>query len=73
MLVNDLVRIAAAGGGLKLSAADISPNDLVRIAVSAGKHEPFPSRIVITDAKHVAPNDLVRIAVAGRGCVMFEF
>ncbi|RPA23345.1 hypothetical protein [Shewanella frigidimarina] len=65
----DLVRIAAAGGGMTLSASK-STTDLVRICVAASSHG---ASITIINADSKSTTDLVRIAVAGKGCVTFDF
>lgn len=66
--VNDLVRIAAAGGGLDLRAGGIAVNDLVRIAAAASNGR---GQIIISPAG-IAANDLVRIGAAGKGTVLFQ-
>jgi hypothetical protein len=65
---NELIRIAAAGGGFRINAArDI--NDLVRIAAAAGQHG---ARVVIHGVGNMPTDDLIRIAAAGKGAVAFE-
>ncbi len=66
--VNDLVRIAAAGGGFTIDASNYEVNDLVRIAAAAQNHK---SRIHLTNAHILDTNDLVRIGAAGKGAVSF--
>ncbi len=64
----DLVRIAAAGGGMILSASKPT-SDLVRIcATASGKG----ASITILNADSKSTTDLVRIAAAGSGCVTFD-
>lgn len=65
---NDLIRIANAGGGFKLSAARRDINDLIRIANAAGGK----GRLVLVDAGRFTTNDLIRISNAGKGSVYFE-
>ena len=65
---NDLERIAAAGGGLRISALR-GANDLVRIAVAASGHH---ARIVIYGTDGMTTDDLVRVGEAGNGVVSFE-
>lgn len=67
--VDDLVRIAAAGGGMKVPS-HYSTDDLVRIAATASSKG---SQITIAGASERATDDLVRIAAAGKGCVVFKF
>ena len=65
---NDLIRIAAAGGGFKIDGAARATNDLIRIAAaSAGK-----GKVVFTNMAASSTNDLIRIAAVGKGSVFFE-
>ena len=66
---DELVRIAVAGGGLRLDAAGRSTDDLVRIAV-AGSTKGL--RLVFAGLTGRSTDELVSIAVAGKGCVVFE-
>ena len=67
-VIDDLVRIAAAGGGFILNAGTRSTDDLVRIAAAArGK-----GRIVFRGLGTRSTDDLVRISAAGGGAVSFE-
>ena len=68
--VNDLSRIAAAGGGFSLNAKSVTTNDIARIAAAASK---TGARITITSAGSMPVNDLARIAAAGKGVVVFEW
>lgn len=66
---DDLVRIAAAGGGFTLTASNRTTNDLVRIAAAAsGKG----SRIAFTGLSTRTTDDLVRIGAASKGSVILE-
>lgn len=65
---NDLIRIAAAGGGMTLSAQKPT-NDLIRIAASAAN---TGAQLTIVNASSKPTNDLIRIASAGKGCVAFD-
>ncbi len=67
--VEDLVRIAHVGGGLKLDGANISDDALVRIA-HAASHK--GARIVVVNSSHFTTDQLMRIGQIGRGCVLFE-
>ena len=66
---NELVRIAAVGGGLTLDASTRPTEDLIRIATSAALNG---ARVIFTNAAAMTSNDLIRIGVAGRGVVHFE-
>ncbi len=67
--VEDLCRIAHAGGGLKLDGANIDVDALARIA-HAAKHK--GARIVVINSSHFTTDQLMRIGHAGGGCVIFE-
>jgi len=64
----DLIRIAAAGGGMYVSATK-STTDLIRIAAAASTKG---ARLFVTDASRKPTADLIRIAAAGKGSVMFD-
>jgi hypothetical protein len=67
--VDELARIALAGGGFALDCAGRSTDDLVRIALAAsGKG----SRIVFRGLENAPIDDLARLSLAGKGCVSFE-
>lgn len=66
---NDLVRIAAAGGGFILDASLRSTDDLVRIAAAASMHG---ARVTFSGLKLRSTDDLVRISAAGKGAVVLE-
>jgi len=69
LTVEDLCRIAHAGGGLKLDGASINDDALARIA-HAAKHK--GARIVVANSSHFTTAQLMRIGHAGGGCVLFE-
>lgn len=67
--VDELARIALAGGGFTLDCAGRTTDELARIAVAAsGKG----ARIVFRGLENAPIDDLARLAVAGKGCVSFE-
>jgi DNA replication protein len=68
--VDQLVRIAAAGGGFTLDAATKTVEQVVRIAAAASTKG---AQITITNAQTKTVDHLVRIAAAGKGCVIFDF
>ena len=63
-LIDDLVRIAAAGGGFKLDASTRRADDLVRIAAAASTKG---AKIIFTGLKTRTTEELVRIGAAGKG------
>ena len=64
----DLIKIAAAGGGFVLEATGFQLNDLVRIASAAASTQ---ARITIRGT-HLPTDQMIQIAAAGRGVVVFE-
>lgn len=68
-MVSDLVRIAAAGGGLRINCQGKMVSDLVRIAAAGSSKR---SIIILENTKHIMISDKVRIAAAGQGCVIFN-
>ena len=69
--IDDLVRIAAAGGGMHV-AARMRTDDLARIASAAAASSNRGARIIVTGRSAKSTDDLVRIAAAGKGCVVFD-
>jgi DNA replication protein len=67
--IDDLVRIAAAGGGFTLDASMKHTNDLVRIAAAASR---TGTKITLRGLSLRPVDDLVRISAAGNGCVQFS-
>ena len=66
---DDLIRIAAAGGGFRLDVADRPADELVRIAAAASD---WGVRLLFAGVSSRSTDDLVRIADAGEGCAEFE-
>jgi len=66
---DELIRIAAAGGGFTFDAATRPTEDLVRIAAAAGRKG---ARIGLRGLSVRPIEDIVRIASAGKGAVHFE-
>jgi DNA replication protein len=67
--IEELVRIAVAGGGFTTSAAPYTTEQLVRLAGAAGG---TGSRIHLLDLADRPTADLVRIALAGDSSISFE-
>ncbi|MFA5093328.1 MAG: hypothetical protein WC543_05250 [Candidatus Omnitrophota bacterium] len=68
-LTDDLVRIAASGGGLRFQATSRLTEDLVRIALAGSNSG---ARLYFLGMSSRLTEDLVRIALAGKGAVVFE-
>lgn len=71
ILPENLVRIAAAGGGLiiDLKKQSLMPNVLMRIAAASANSG---ATIVIRNPELLLPNLMIDIAIAGNGHVIFE-
>lgn len=67
---DDLVRILAAGGGMKLPTAYKNTDALVRFAAAARAKG---ARLVFEVNSILTVDDLVRIGAAGGGAVSFEW
>jgi len=67
--INELVQIAAAGGGFRIKVNVKSTTDLVQIAAAASK---TGAHIIFIGLKTRPPDELVQIAAAGKGCVFFD-
>jgi ABC-type molybdate transport system substrate-binding protein len=66
---DQLVRIAAAGGGMYIDASSRTTDQLVRIASAASS---TGATIHINNSSNKTTDQLVRIAAAGSGCVVFD-
>jgi hypothetical protein len=69
MSVEELVRIASAGGGFRMKASLKSIEELVRIAAAASSKG---ARIVFEGLELRSTEEIIRIAAAGKGCIAFE-
>lgn len=69
MIVSDLVRIAAAGGGLRIDCNNKVVADLVRIANAASMGGGY---LILENTEKMIVSDIVRIAAAGKGHVIFN-
>ncbi len=68
-MISDMVRIAAAGGGLRIDCRGKLVSDLVRIAAAGCGRR---GRIILENTSHILVSDKIRIAAAGQGCVLFN-
>jgi hypothetical protein len=66
---NDLLRIAAAGGGLELEASLRPTADLMRIAAACANGG---GTLILRGMSLRPTDDLMRIAAAGQGKVIFS-
>lgn len=69
MMESDLVRIAAAGGGLRIDCSKHMVSDIVRIAAAASQSR---AMIILENSGKLMTSDAVRIAAAGKGYVIFN-
>jgi hypothetical protein len=69
MSTEHLVRIAAAGGGIRFNVRGRSTDDLVRIAAAASTGG---ARLFLSGMSGRPTDDLIKIAAAGKGAVVFE-
>ena len=67
--IQDLVQIAAAGGGFRMKGGQKQTSDLVQIAAAASKSG---AHIIFIGLTMRPQSDLMQIAAAGKGCVFFE-
>ena len=67
--VEDKVRIVAAGGGMKLDASKLTPDELISVASAAGVSR---ARIAIAHSDVLSVEQLVLIAASGKGTVFFQ-
>ncbi len=67
--VEELVSIAAAGGGMTLNMRELMTADIIRIAEAASIEN---AKLVVTGTNGRPTQDLIRIAEAGKGLVVFE-
>lgn len=69
MLTSDLVRIAAAGGGLRIDCSKHLTTDLIRIASAASMGGGL---VYLENSYRLLSQDMVRIAAASKGHVVFN-
>jgi hypothetical protein len=69
MPIDDLIRIANAGGGFRLDATHRYPDELMQIATAA---KTGGATVIFSGMSTYYTDDLIRIATAGKGSVIFE-
>lgn len=69
MLTSDLIRIAAAGGGLHIDCTKHLTSDLVRIASAASMGG---GCIYLENSSRILTSEKIRIAAASKGHVVFN-
>jgi hypothetical protein len=67
--VEELMKVVAAGGGIRMDGSKRLTNDLMKIA-SAAKHR--GARITFTNMAYRSTEELMQIGAAGQGQVVFE-
>jgi DNA replication protein len=67
--IEELIKIARAGGGFTMDASHCTTDEVVRVAEVAGEHG---TDLRISKICGKTTDDLVKIAAAGRGHVFFE-
>ena len=66
----DLIRVAAMGGGLIIDAENFAADDMIKFAaVCKGSG----ARLTIRHATSIADDNLFKIAAVGSGIVVFDF
>lgn len=68
-LTNDLIKIAAAGGGFHLDAKTRLIDELVQIAAAA---KSGGATVIYSGTALFSTPDLIQIGAAGKGAVIFE-
>ncbi|MGM0563974.1 MAG: hypothetical protein ACQES2_06555 [Pseudomonadota bacterium] len=68
--IEELVRIAAAGGGVRVDGGALDVDELVRIVAAGGAKK---TEVIIANADAMKTDGLVRVAAAGQGRVSFDF
>ncbi len=67
--IEELIKIAEAGGGFSMDASRCTTDEVVRVARVAGEHG---AELRISRICGKSTEDLVKIAAAGKGHVFFE-
>lgn len=69
LMTNDLIRIAAAGGGFRLDCKNRMTDDLIRIAAASQANN---CTLIFSGMGMRLVDDLIRIGAASGGNVIFE-
>lgn len=69
MYVSDLIRIAAAGGGLRLDCTKHYVSDIIKIACAASDSQ---AKLILENSNKLYVSDAIKIASAGHGSVIFN-
>lgn len=69
IMTSDLIKIAAAGGGMRIDCKKRMVSDIIRIASNASQSR---ACILLVNTDSLQVSDLLRIAGAGKGCVIFD-
>lgn len=67
--VDDVIRVATCGGGLKLNCQSFFVGDLIRIATVAKSKNAV---LTLENSAALTVDDMLRLATAGSGVVIFE-
>lgn len=71
LTIDQIVRIAAAGGGMTIDTQGKTVDQVVRIAAAAAASN-HQVTLVIKNTQTYTVDQLVRVAAAGKGCVFFD-
>lgn len=69
MITSDILRLIAAGGGIKVNCKKHITSDIVRMAAAA---KTGGGILILQDCENIITSDKVRIAAAGGGHVIFD-
>lgn len=70
MTTIDMIRVVAAGGGLRVDCKGKTIMDLIRIAAVAKQNN--SGFLVLTNTQNMSTMDMIKISAAGKGHVLFD-